>query len=235
MPAPISVIIPTWNAAAVLPDTLASLVEGLGAGLIRELIVSDGGSVDATCAIAREAGAEVVAGMPGRGAQIGAGLATARAPWRLVLHADTWLAPGWSGPVSDHLSHPDRAAHFRLAFRARGAAPRLVAGWANLRSRWAGLPYGDQGLLIHRDLLAARGGYPALPLMEDVAMARALRGAFSVLPVTAQTSAARYADEGWLRRGAGNLWLLARYMGGAPPERLAAAYRPRFASSDLRN
>ena len=235
MPAPISVVIPTWNAAATLPDTLAPLVEGAGAGLIRELIVSDGGSSDDTCAIARATGAEVVSGPQGHGDQVARGLAVARAPWRLVIEADTWLAPGWTGPVGDHLADPGRAAHFKLAFRATGLAPRLVAGWANLRSRRLGLPYGDQGLLIHRDLLAARGGYPDLPVMADVAMARALRGVLCELPVAAQVSAARYRAAGWLRRGSGDLWRLARYLGGAAPERLAADHSPRVASSDLRN
>ncbi|MFV2003233.1 MAG: glycosyl transferase, partial [Paracoccaceae bacterium] len=107
---------------------------------------------------------------------------------------------------------------------ATGLAPRLVAAWVNLRSR-LGLPYGDQGLLISRELYRRLGGYRDISLMEDVAMSRALRGRLVMLPAAALTSAHSYQRDGWLRRGAGNLWLLARYFAGADPEKLARRYR----------
>jgi hypothetical protein len=112
-----------------------------------------------------------------------------------------------------------------LRFDAGGVAPRLVAGWANLRTRMFGLPYGDQALLVSRRAYHAAGGYPDIPLMEDVALARALKGRIALLPLAVTTSAARFQREGWLRRGARNLWLLARYLCGADPARLAARYR----------
>ncbi|GGH53095.1 glycosyltransferase [Frigidibacter albus] len=226
MRAPISIVIPTLNAAAELGPCLAALTEGLQAGLIRELIVSDGGSGDGTLALAEAAGALVVSGAPGRGTQVARGVAAAGGAWLLILHADTRLAPGWSGAVAAHIAGPERAGWFRLRFRGGGAAGRIVAGWANLRSR-LGLPYGDQGLLVPAALLARVGGYPALPLMEDVAVARRLRGQMAPLASVAETSAARYLAEGWLRRGARNLWLLARYLAGADPARLAREYRRR--------
>lgn len=224
MRAPISIVIPTLNAAAELGPCLEALTEGLQAGLIRELIVSDGGSGDGTQALAEAAGALLVSGPPGRGAQLARGVAAAGGEWLLILHADTRLAPGWSGAVSAHLAGPERAGWFRLRFRGGGVPGRIVAGWANLRSRF-GLPYGDQGLLVPAALLARVGGYPALPLMEDVALARRLRGRLAPLASVAETSAARYLAEGWLRRGARNLWLLARYLAGADPVRLAREYR----------
>ena len=225
MPAPISVIVPTLDAADALPETLACLAEGLSAGLIRDLVVTDGGSQDATRKVADAAGALWCTGPPGRGGQLRRGCAAARGDWFLVLHADTWLAPGWATAAGAALAEPDRAHAFRLAFRATGAAAALVAGWANLRSRAFGLPYGDQGLLIHRDLYEAAGGYPDIPLMEDVALVRALPQKPRLLPATAQTSAARYQAEGWVIRGAKNLATLARYTAGTSPERLAARYR----------
>lgn len=225
MPAPISVVIPTLNAAKGLPGVAASLAEGLEAGLIRELVVSDGGSQDATREIADELGASVVEGPASRGGQIRRGVAAARGDWLLILHADTYLDPGWAEPVAAHLAWPDTAAHFRLRFRARGLRPSVVAGWANLRSRLFGLPYGDQGLLIHRDLLAGIGGVPDVPLMEDVILSRRLQGRLSMLPAVAATSAARYQTGGWARRSLRNGWTLARFLLGASPERLAARYR----------
>ena len=226
MRAPISVIIPTLNAEAELPGCLAALAEGLVAGLIRELIVSDGGSTDDTCRMADSAGAELVIGPPSRGGQLRRGAAAARGEWLLILHADTRLASGWAEAVQTHLAREGAGpAYFRLAFRARGLMPRLVAGWANLRARLFALPYGDQGLLLRRTDYDRAGGYPDQPLMEDVALVRALGRPLTALPAQARTSAARYLRDGWLRRGARNLWTLMRYALGADPAALAARYR----------
>ncbi len=198
-------------------------MEGLHAGLIRELIISDGGSTDPTLKIAEEAGARVVTGAPSRGGQLRRGCAVAGGDWMLILHADTVLQHGWSEDVSAHLSIGTPAA-FRLAFRARGIAPRWISGWANLRSRVFGLPYGDQGLLVLRDVYHAAGGYPDQPLMEDVELARRLPQ-IALLEIRAFTSAERYERAGWLRRGTRNLWTLLRYFLGADPQVLAKAYR----------
>ncbi|MEM8957197.1 MAG: TIGR04283 family arsenosugar biosynthesis glycosyltransferase [Pseudomonadota bacterium] len=226
MPAPLSVVIPTLNAADGLRDCFEALYEGLFDGLIREVVISDGGSCDATTAIAAELGARVVSGPAGRGGQLCRGCAAARAPWLMILHADTRLRPGWADAVAEHMAKaPDHAGYFWLRFDRPGGAPAMVAGWANLRSRWLGLPYGDQGMVVRRDLLDRVGGYPDLPLMEDVALARALRGRLRPLGHVAVTSAERYVAEGWIRRGARNLWCLTRYGLGADPEALGRAYR----------
>lgn len=223
MRAQVSVIIPTLNAEPALRACLTALMEGLEHGLIRELIVSDGGSADATGAVAQAWGAQVVHGPASRGGQLRRGVAAAQGDWFLILHADTVLEEGWSQTVLAHLADPKRAGWFQLAFDGRGMAAGFVAGWANLRSR-AGLPYGDQGLLIHRDLYDAIGGYADQPLMEDVAIARRLRGRLTPLDAVAVTSAAKYRRDGWVRRGLGNLSTLLRYFAGASPEQLAGRY-----------
>jgi rSAM/selenodomain-associated transferase 2 len=224
MRAPISVIIPTLNAEPNLPACLSGLMEGVEAGLIRELIVSDGGSTDATGAIAQAWGAEVLQGGASRGGQLRRGCAQAAGEWLLVLHADTVLQEGWAKKVQAHLSRADNAGWFRLSFDQTGFAARTVAGWANLRSRF-GLPYGDQGLLISARLYGQVGGYPDQPLMEDVAIVRALKGRLVELDAIAQTSAEKYVRQGWLKRGARNLWTLIRYFAGADVAGLAARYR----------
>ena len=225
MRAPVSVIVPTLDAEAELPAALACLGEGLDAGLIRELVIADGGSTDGTGAIAEAAGAVFVEGPAGRGGQLRRGAAAAQGEWLLFLHADSRLAPGWSGALLQHLrDRADRAGYFRLAFRAEGPAPRLVAGWANLRARALGLPYGDQGLLVSRTLYDRSGGYPDIPLMEDVAIARALAGQLAPIDAAVFTSAERYRRRGWIRRGGRNLMTLTRYLLGADPERLARSY-----------
>lgn len=224
MRAKLSIIVPTLNAEAGLPRCISALIEGLTAGLIGELIIADGGSTDATLDIADESGARIVEGPASRGGQLKRGVAEARGDWLLVLHADTTLTPGWSEVVAAHTETTTRPAHFRLAFRAAGIMPKLVAGWANLRSELFGLPYGDQGLLMRRMDYERAGGYPDQPLMEDVALVRRLERSVA-LPVTALTSAERYQADGWIRRGGRNLWTQTRYAFGADPEHLARAYR----------
>ncbi len=225
MPAPISVVIPTLNAASELAAGLGSLMEGLAAGLIREMVISDGGSSDETVQLAEEAGANLVSGPASRGGQLRRGCAAARGDWFLVLHADTQLSPGWSEEVARHLQegqgHP---AYFRLRFRAKGGWPAWVAGWANLRARVFGLPYGDQGLLIRRESYFAAQQYPDQPLMEDVVLVRRLKG-LTPLAAEARTSATRYQRQGWLRRGTRNLLTLLRFLLGADPKKLAQSYQ----------
>lgn len=229
MRAPISVVIPTLNAESRLPACLSALGEGLNAGLLRELVISDGGSTDATLRIAEAAGAEVLRGPASRGGQLRRGCEGAQGEWLLILHADSVLLPGWTEAVLAMLtaagSAPATAGYFALTFDATGIAPRVVAGWANLRSRQFGLPYGDQALLIPRALYQEVGGYPDIPLMEDVALARALKGRLHPLGAWIETSAIKYRQQGWIRRGARNLWCLTRYLAGADPETLAQAYR----------
>lgn len=223
--APLTIIVPTLNAAETLPATFDALLEGVWEGLVREVLVTDGGSDDSTFKLVEAVGAEWISGASGRGAQLKRGVAAACTPWVLLLHADTVLQPGWTEAVRQAMTDRDFAYHFRLDFDAKGLMPLIVAGWANLRARIFGLPYGDQALLIHCDLLDQVGGMPDLPLMEDVALARALKGRLRQLPVLATTSADKFERQGWIRRGAGNLTLLMRYFAGADPTRLAQSYR----------
>ncbi|WP_204113485.1 TIGR04283 family arsenosugar biosynthesis glycosyltransferase [Shimia biformata] len=224
MRAPLTVVIPTLNAGETLPRCLGALWEGMQAGLIGELIVVDGGSTDATVQFADDAGATLLTAPPSRGGQLRAGAMAARGEWFLFLHADTILPEGWSEAVIGHLPSR-RAACFRLSFDGGGWAGRCVAGWANLRSRLFGLPYGDQALLLPRRIYERAGGFPDIPLMEDVALVRRLDQRPVLLPATVITRAERYQAEGWLWRGARNLWTLARYFAGVSPERLSKSYR----------
>lgn len=229
MSAPVSVVIPTLDDAARIGPCLGALTEGMVNGLIAELVLADGGSGDAIAGLAEAAGARLIEAPRGRGTQLAAGARAARSDWLLFLHADTVLAHGWSGAAARHIAcGPGRAGWFRLAFDSRHPMARVTAAWANLRSR-AHLPFGDQGLLISRALYDEAGGYPEIPLMEDVALARRLGRALTPLDATAVTSAERYLRDGWLRHGARNLSRQALWMLGAPSlhraERLAGRYR----------
>ncbi len=226
MRAPLSVIIPTLNAEKALPACLSALYAGVSAGILRELIVVDGGSEDQTLAIADEVGAKIVQTSPSRGGQLRQGGELATGEWLLFVHADTVLSENWVEAVEAKLGQSDKAGWFTLAFDTPGPAGRFVAGWANLRSRVFGLPYGDQALLISRRLYGQLGGYDDIPLMEDVALARRLgRKRLVRLDAVATTSAEKYRRQGWLRRGRRNLLTLLRYFLGDKPETLAASYR----------
>jgi len=208
------------NAGKSLPGCAAALVEGVSAGLIREVIFTDGGSTDDTAEIAEEVGAKFITGPPSRGGQLRRGCAAARGTWLLILHADTQLGLGWSDAAHDHIA-TGMAGYGDLRFDKGG---RLVSRGANLRSRLFGLPYGDQGLLLPLSLYNDVGGYADQPLMEDVALARALRGRLIPAGFTAVTSGHKYRQHGWVRQALRNLWTLMRYKMGVPAERLAQSY-----------
>lgn len=222
----ISVVIPTLNAAETLPGVLRALVPAAVGGLVREVIVSDGGSSDATLDIAEDAGARLITGGAGRGAQLRRGCDVAKGPWLLALHADTRLEAGWEAAAAEHVAyHPSQAGYCRFALDDSGLTARVWEAGVAVRCRVLGLPYGDQGLLISRALYDTVGGYPDWPLMEDVAIARAL-GRARLRPLTprAVTSAAKFQRDGYLRRSLRNWVLLGRFLAGAEPERLARGY-----------
>lgn len=223
----ISVVIPTLNAAAHLPRALASLMPGVG-GIVKQVIVADGGSDDETRAIAEEAGCDIVLAERGRAKQLRAGAEAAKGKWLLFLHADTVLAPGWVEETQNFIATPQsrkRAAVYKLAFDDTSAQARRVVFWARMRARVMRLPYGDQGLLISRFLYDGLGGYPDMPLMEDVEIMRRIGPSRLVLLDTeAVTSAEKYRRDGYDKRAWRNLGLMARYLMGADPVELAKAY-----------
>lgn len=216
----VSVVIPTLNAAGGLAATLAAAA---GAD---EIVVADGGSSDETVAIAERAGARLVTAPRGRGPQLAAGAKVASGDWLLFLHADTLLPPGWRAAAEAFAAgRSDAAAYFRLRLDDPSPAARRVERLAEWRARRLGLPYGDQALLMPARLYAEIGGYRALPLMEDVDLARRLgRARLAALPLAATTSASRYRRDGWLLRPLRNLLCLALWFAGVPPRLIVRLY-----------
>jgi rSAM/selenodomain-associated transferase 2 len=224
----LSIVIPTLNCERTLGPTLEALVPGALSGLVSQLVISDGGSTDATLTIADAVGADVVSGAPGRGAQLARGAEAARGRWLLFLHADTVLAPNWPDKVRQFIDEGDeaRAASFRYRLDDRRLRARIVEKVVALRCLLAVLPYGDQGLLISRRLYDELGGYRGLVLMEDVDLVRRIgRRRLSVLDHDAVTSAERYQRGGYLRRTTRNLACLGLWYAGMAPERIAKIYR----------
>jgi rSAM/selenodomain-associated transferase 2 len=210
----VSIVIPVLNGAAHLADCLQALAAG--SDLIREIIAVDGGSTDASAAIAQAAGAIVLHAPAGRGGQLRAGIAAATGGYLLLLHADTVLAPGWVMAVAG-FNAPGKAGYFRFRLASGRRAARVIEWIVAQRCRFLALPYGDQGLLISADLLQRVGGVPDLPLMEDVALVRRLGAKrLTALHADAVTSAARYERDGFLRRPLRNVFCLMLYFADVP-------------------
>jgi rSAM/selenodomain-associated transferase 2 len=220
----IGVVIPTFNEAQTLPALLDDLRE-LATLLPLDPVVVDGGSSDGTRARAAAGGARVVDALCGRAIQLNRGAMVARGEWLLFLHADCRLGADARAALLTALAPAAgvHAAVFRFAIDLPPFWRRFIETGQAVREILSGLAYGDQGLLVRRELFQSVGGYPDLPLMEDVAMIRLLRRRTRVARLAAPlvTSGRRYQQGGvlwtWLKHTA----LISLYLSGASPTRLA--------------
>jgi rSAM/selenodomain-associated transferase 2 len=222
----ISIIIPALNEAASLPATLAPLQALRVRG--HEVVVVDGGSVDGTPEIAQPMADQVIASSRGRAAQQNAGAAAAIGGVLLFLHADTLLPPDADRLVLDGLRTTGRSWG-RFDVRLSGAAPllRVVERMISLRSRATGIATGDQAIFVRAEWFRRAGGFPPIPLMEDVALSTALRRLGPPLCLREQvTTSSRRWEERGIARTILLMWRLRlAYALGADPARLADRYR----------
>ncbi|HWA84662.1 MAG TPA: TIGR04283 family arsenosugar biosynthesis glycosyltransferase [Opitutus sp.] len=220
----LAIIIPTFNETASLAATLAAVARTLPNA---RLIVADGQSHDGTRDIAVRLGAQVVVSARGRGTQCRAGAAAAPdADWLLFLHADTLLPPNAGSVVANFIArlHP-QVATFRLRFDGAGRFLRACAWFTRFDSVFT--RFGDQGILIRRELHDALGGFPDWPLFEDVALLQRAREFTPIasLPAEVATSPRRFERRGAIAQQWLNARLLIRYLRGGSPFALAAEYR----------
>ena len=226
MPPRISVIVPVLAEGARI-GALVDHLRVVGYGTALEIVVVDGDPAGSTLAALDRTGIVTLTAPRGRASQQNAGAAAASGDILVFLHADTRLPAGALTAITRGLAGRPRAGAFSLSIRSRSPWLRLVAAGANLRSRLFGLPYGDQAFFFRRDLFDALGGFPDLPIMEDVALMRALARAGErpvILPERVSTSARRWQAEGLLRTTARNLALLLGYLCGISAQRLAKCY-----------
>lgn len=211
----VSVIIPTLNEEAHLGATIdAAFAAGAA-----EVIVSDGGSSDATLTVARSHGARVIAGERRRARQLNRGAEEASGEWLLFVHADTLLPAGACEAVVR--SRADFGGFF-IDFVEPGWRLRYVAFMVNARTRLTRAPWGDQGHFARR---SAFPGYPDFPLMEDYELARRMRKRAAILPLQVRTSGRRFLKKGVFRTSVINWTVVIAYHLGVSPERLARWYR----------
>ncbi len=216
------IVIPTLDEEASLERAIAS-----ARAHADHVIVADGGSTDGTLRLAADQGVEVVQAPPGRGTQIAAGVRAATgADAVLVLHADTVLPEGARAYVEEALGGGAAGGGFAVRFASQKARFRLGERIVNLRSRWLGVPLGDQAQFARADAIAAMGGYPELPILEDLAFIRKLRqvGRIAFIESPVETSARRL-ERRTTRTVATNWLIWALYFLGVSPQRLAALYR----------
>jgi rSAM/selenodomain-associated transferase 2 len=219
----ISIVVPALDEEVQVAAALASA----RAPRVREVIVVDGGSRDATVRIARQRADAVLSAPRGRATQMNAGAAAAGGDVLLFLHADTRLPPGFDAAVLAALVDP-AVVGGRFDVRLVPGTPllRLVGALINLRSRLSRIATGDQALFVRRSVFEALGGFAAIPLMEDVAFTRALkrRGRIACLREQVETSSRRWLRDGPLRTILLMWWLRLLYACGVAPERLRRRY-----------
>ena len=193
--AAISVIVPVLDEEARLGRRLAELTATPGLGAV---LVVDGGSADSTAAIAHTfSGVRLLSAARGRARQMNAGAAAAVGDVFLFLHADVSLPRDAATWIVRTLADPRVVAGaFRTWTVPDGAPSRLgpLLRLADIRSRVARFPYGDQAIFVRRDAFARAGGFPDQPLMEDLELSRRLRrlGRIATVPAVVRVSGRRF-------------------------------------------
>ena len=225
-PPTLSVVVPALNEAAGIAATLAPLQPLRARG--HELVVVDGGSTDGTAALAAPLADRVLHSPRGRARQQNAGARAARGDVLLFLHADTRLPDGADRLVLEGLARSGRGwGRFDVRLTGRHPMLRVVERMISLRSRLTGVATGDQAVFVTRERFAAAGGFPEIPLMEDLALSRALLRAGRPLCLRARvTTSSRRWEERGIWRTILLMWRLRlAYYLGADPARLAERYR----------
>ncbi len=223
------VVLPVLNEAQTLASRLQALQPLRQRGV--RVIVVDGGSDDDTLAIAGTYADMALLAPRGRASQMNAGAAACPAEIFLFLHADTQLPDHADTLVRTALSSREVWGRFDVRIDSSRPLLRLVETLMNLRSRWSGIATGDQAMFVWYDVFSAVGGFPDIPLMEDIALSSALKRQSppACLRDKVTTSARRWEQHGVLRTIVLMWWLRAAYFFGADPAQLALqyGYRPR--------
>jgi rSAM/selenodomain-associated transferase 2 len=224
-----SIILPVLNEADVINPLLDHLEALEGCGHC-EFIVVDGSSDGDTIKAVTRQGVRCVKSPQGRASQMNAGAAIAAGEILIFLHADTRLPRQAIGLISKVMTRQTLiGGAFDLRIGSERPILKIIARIASIRSRLMRIPYGDQAIFIRRDCFNRLGGYPEIPLMEDVALMRRIKRAgerIGFIPEPVITSARRWEHEGALYTTLRNWMLLGAYTAGMAPDKLAKYYKP---------
>jgi len=224
--AQISIIIPVRNDAACLRAQIESLQALQKHGC--EVLIVDGKSTDDSMQVAHRITADVLVSSPGRARQMNTGAAAARGQMLLFLHADTEISTDALAAIPRHVGTESRNIWGRFDVRLRGEHwfYRLVEKMMNVRSRLTGIATGDQAIFVSRELFQRAGGYPEIPLMEDIALSRVLRRLARpfCLRQRVAPSTRRWAQHGMINMTLLMWRLRLAYFFGTSPARLARIY-----------
>ncbi|MBL0075915.1 MAG: TIGR04283 family arsenosugar biosynthesis glycosyltransferase [Rhodocyclaceae bacterium] len=222
----ISIVMPVLNEAPTIIASLEALQDARHRGV--EVIVVDGGSEDATVELAQALADQVLIAPRGRASQMNAGAVAAHGTVLWFVHADTRVTVEHEQKILWATAHAwgGRWGRFDVRIDSRNRLLALVSKAINIRSRWSGIATGDQAIFVSRILFERVGGFPDLPLMEDVALSKRLKCIASpaCFRETVLTSARRWEKHG-LWRTIFLMWSLrAAYFMGVSPHFLARQY-----------
>jgi rSAM/selenodomain-associated transferase 2 len=220
----LSFVIPTLNEAPRIAETIRS-ARAAGAD---EIVVVDGGSDDGTLQHAVRAGADCcLESSRGRAVQQNRGAAAAQGDVLLFLHADCRLSAGANVDVRMALAD-DRCVGgcFRQQIEAPGWGYRMLEAGNAARVRFLGWAYGDQGIFVRRDVFERLGGFPDLPLMEDLYLMKRLKrvGRITLVESRIHVDPRRWKRTGLCRQTVRNWTLVGLAHCGVSPTRLARFY-----------
>lgn len=220
----LSIVVPVLNEAGLIAETLIRLQPLRERGA--ELIVVDGGSADGTAERAAPLVSRLVRAPKGRAIQMNAGARAAAGDILLFLHADTRLPAEADRILAEAFG--DGAVWGRFDVRLSGRHPllRLVEILMNRRSRLTGIATGDQALFVRRDVFERAGGFPEIPLMEDIALSQRLKRIARPVCLRERVvaSSRRWEENGVVRTILLMWWLRFRYFLGADPADLVRVY-----------
>ena len=219
----ISIIVPTLNEANNLAPTLQTLQAFRRRGC--ELIVVDGGSHDATATLATPLVDQLIHAKRGRARQMNAGANNSKGDVLWFLHADT-LPPATADALICQALQHHKWGRFDVRLSGHQLLLRSIETMMNIRSRITKIATGDQGIFVHRTSFDQIGGYPDIPLMEDIAFCTALRrlGPPACLEQCVQTSSRRWESKGIIRTILLMWWLRFLFFWGIPPSQLVKLY-----------
>lgn len=223
-----SIIIPVLNESGIINNQIEYLRKVSSAGSC-EIIVSDGSPAGDTVAVIYDPGIRCLAAPLGRARQMNAGAAVANGEILIFLHADTQLPANALKLIDNVMSRQDIVGGaFDLGINSDRFIYRLISFVASLRSRITRIPYGDQAVFVRRSYFNRIGGFPDIPLMEDVAFMRRIKeegGRIDIIPVCVGASPRRWEKEGIIYTTLRNWLLLTAYLLGVSPARLTGCYR----------